>query len=125
MPASAAAVVVVVAADHLDDALGDAPALEEHRAGGRVVERELAALGAHALLGRAGLAEHLAGVRRRGGGEDDLADVVQQRGERDLGRRLVLEHRARCRRAARWTATACRRKRSGGTRLPATAWKKS
>jgi hypothetical protein len=76
-----------MAADHLDDAVGHAPPLQEHRAGRRVVERQLAALGANALLGGARLAQDLAGVGRRGGREDDLADVVQQRGKRDLRRR--------------------------------------
>jgi hypothetical protein len=59
-----------------------------------VVDTELEALLVQALLGRAGGTVDLRGVARIGVGEDELADVVQQRGAEELVAVLVL-HLAR------------------------------
>ena len=60
---------------------GQPPAAGEHAADERVVDAELAALALDPLLGRAGVAVDLAGIARVGVDEDELADVVQQRGD--------------------------------------------
>ena len=61
--------------------LRQAPAAGEDAADQRVVDAELAALAVDALLGRAGVAVDLAGIAGVGVHEDELADVVQQRGD--------------------------------------------
>ena len=105
-------VVGVVALDDRRDGLGQAPAAGEDAADQRVVDAELAALAVDALLRRAGVAVHLAGVAGVGVHQDELADVVQQRGDHQAVAMLVAGLVAR-RSAARWVATPCRRKRSG------------
>ncbi len=90
-------VVGVMALDDGRDGLRQAPAAGEHAADQRVVDAELATLAVDALLGRAGVAVHLAGVAGVGVHQDELADVVQQRGDHqavavlvaDLGREAV------------------------------------
>ena len=71
----------VVTLDDRRDRLGQAPAAGEDAADQRVVDAELAALAVDALLGRAGVAVDLGGIARVGVHEDELADVVQQRGD--------------------------------------------
>ena len=62
-------------------ARGQVPAAGEHAADEGVVDAELAALVVQPLLGRPRRAVHLLRVARVGVHEDELADVVQQRGD--------------------------------------------
>jgi hypothetical protein len=71
------------------DQLGQAPTAGEDAADQRVVDAELAALAVDALLGGTGVAVHLAGIARVGVHEDELADVVQQRGHHEAVAVLV------------------------------------
>ena len=73
--------VGVVALDRGRDRLRQSPAAGEHPADDGVVDAELAALAVHALLGGAGLAVDGLGIARVGVHEDELADVVQERGD--------------------------------------------
>ena len=74
-------VLGVMALDRRRDRARQAPAAGEDAADQRVVDAELAALAVNALLGRAGIAVNLLGVARVGVRQDELADVVQQRGD--------------------------------------------
>ena len=74
-------VVGVVALDRRRDGPREVPAAGEHAAGQRVVDAQLAALVVQALLGRARRAVDLLRVARVGVHQDELADVVQQRGD--------------------------------------------
>ena len=71
------------------DGLRQAPAAGEDAADQRVVDAELAALAVDALLRRAGVAVDLAGIARVGVHQDELADVVQQRGDHEAVAVLV------------------------------------
>ncbi len=70
---------------------GQAPAAGEHAADQAVVDAQLAALAVNALLGRAGLAVHLARVARVGVDQHQLADVVQQGRDQQLVAVLVAD----------------------------------
>ena len=85
----AVGVVGVVALDDRGDGLRQAPAAGEDAADQRVVDAELAALAVDALLGRARVAVDLAGVAGVGVHQDELADVVQQRGDHEAVAVLV------------------------------------
>ena len=115
----AVGVVGVVALDDRGDALRQPPAAGEDAADERVVDAELTALAVDALLRRAGPAVDLGGVARVGVHEDELADVVQQRGDHQAVAVLVADLDARAaRRRAGW------RRRAGGSaraRRPSTA----
>ena len=89
-----------------------------------MVDAELAALAVDALLGRARLAVDLLGVARVGVHQHELADVVEERGAEQLVAIRVVGCAA-SRSAARWVATACRRKRSGAASQPGVRSKKS
>ena len=77
----AGGVVGVMALDRGGDRLGQVPAPGQHAADQRVVDAELAALVVQPLLGRARRAVDLLRVARVGVHEDELADVVEQRGD--------------------------------------------
>jgi hypothetical protein len=96
------------------EAGGKLPAPREHAAHERVVDPKLEPLGAKALLGGARLAVDLVRVAGVGLDEDELADVVEER-RHEHAVAIGLVDLAAMRSAARWTATACRRKRSGAT----------
>ena len=72
-------------------AVGQAPAAGEHAADEGVVDAELAALAVDALLGRARVAVDLVRVARVGVDEDELADVVEQRGDQQRVAVLVAD----------------------------------
>ena len=72
-------VVGVVALDRAREAARQAPAPSEDAPDERVVDAQLAALAAHALLRSTGLAVDLGRVGGIGMEEDQLSDVVQQR----------------------------------------------
>ena len=82
-------VVGVMALDDRGDRLGQAPATGEDAADQCVVDAELAALAVDALLGRAGVAVHLARIPRISVHQDELADVVQQRRDHEAVAVLV------------------------------------
>ena len=84
-------VLGVVALDHAGDGLGQAPPAGEHAADQGVVDAELAALGLDALLGRARLGVDLTRIAGVSVDEDELADVVQQRGHHQPVASLVAE----------------------------------
>ena len=75
----------------LRDRLGQAPAAGEDAADQRVVDAELAALAVDALLGRARRSVDLLRVARVGVHQDELADVVQQRGDHHAVALLVVD----------------------------------
>src|SRR5919202_1761764 len=79
----------VRALDDRRDGLGQAPAAGEDAADERVVDAELAALAVDALLRRAGVRVELARVAGVGVHQDELADVVQQRGDHEPVAMLV------------------------------------
>ena len=76
-------VLGVMALDRGGDRVGQAPAAGERAADERVVDDELAAFAGHALLGRPRVAVDVAGVAGVRVGQDELADVVQQRGDHE------------------------------------------
>ena len=78
-----------MALDDRGDRLGQAPATGEDTADQCVVDAELAALAVDALLGRAGVAVHLARIPRISVHQDELADVVQQRRDHEAVAVLV------------------------------------
>ena len=78
-----------MALDDRGDGLGQAPAAGEDAADQCVVDAELAALAVDALLGRAGVAVHLARIPRISVHQDELADVVQQRRDHEAVAVLV------------------------------------
>ena len=84
-------VLGVVALDHAGDGLRQTPPASEHAADERVVDAELAALGLDPLLGRARLGVDLTRIAGVGVDEDQLADVVQQRGDHQPVAGLVAE----------------------------------
>ena len=87
-------VVGVMALDGRGQPVRQRPAAGEHAADERVVDAQLEALLVEALLGGAGRAVDLRRVAGVGVGQDELADVVQQRGHEELVAVLVL-HLAR------------------------------
>ena len=105
----------VVALDGLGDPGVDAPAPGQHPADEGVVDAQLAALGGDAVVGGAAVAVEALGVARVQAGQHRAADVVKDRGERELVAIAVADASA-TRSEARWTARAWRRKRSGRER---------
>ncbi len=67
--------------DDRSDRLGQTPAAGEDAADQRVVDTELTTLAVDALLRGAGTLVDLGGIARVGVHQDELADVVQQRGD--------------------------------------------
>ena len=82
-------VLGVMALDRRGHGTGQAPAAGEDAANEGVIDAELAALAMHALLGRLGVAVNLLGVAGVGVRENELADVVQQRGDHEAVAVLV------------------------------------
>jgi catechol 2,3-dioxygenase-like lactoylglutathione lyase family enzyme len=71
----------MVALDHAGDRARHAPATGEDAADQSVVDAEFAALALEAILRRARVTVNLAGIAGIGVDQDELADVVQQRGD--------------------------------------------
>ena len=84
-------VLGVVALDDGGDGLRQAPAAGEDAADQRVVDAELAALAVDALLRRARALVHLLRVAGVGVHQDELADVVQERGDHQAVAVLVAD----------------------------------
>jgi hypothetical protein len=82
-------VVGVVALDDRRDRLRQTPAAGEDAADEGVVDAQLPALAVDPLLRRAGVAVHLGGIAGVGVHQDELADVVQQRGDHEAVAVLV------------------------------------
>ena len=74
----------VMALDRRGDLRADPPAADQHRADQGVVDAELAALAAHALVGRARSRRGRRTRRRRARRSQEPADVVKQGGGRQL-----------------------------------------